>query len=752
MRSPLFKKLPSCLLGAIIAASTAVSVPVSAVDGNPPGLFELEGNTVLEANIPGTDWDYLYSLTQPNPPAKPANMVTYTGAVADLSPKTIFWKGGSKDIYDVTEWWYKEGEVPDKDDITNAYAAAFTVPDDVCMNGSTPVLCSSGSYGTPVHKKGDLVVYFGLDRYANSGDAFAGFWFFQDDAVGIGASPSGEFSGAHVARNGDQPGDLLILVEYPQASGAHPEIKIYEWDPNNELPNHVTDALALVYSDAEAECDLAGNKPACAITNTTDLANQPAWPYQPKSGTGLPFESFFEGGVNVTKLLGTTPCFSSFLAETRSSRSETATLKDFAFGNFDVCGASVVKDCKATINTAGDKVTVDFYGSASNTGGLPLYLKLEDSVTGSKINAVCFDAGDGKCGTTGDTVPGDLNTLPATTATFTLGAGQTVRFEGSYEVSNFSNQTSFADTVTLSFYEDAQATEPLDTVTDGADCPPVGTPGIAVDKNCSNPRVSETGDAFLADITGTVKNTGNVKLTGVTLSDTVFSSSQLTVVYDANKDGIVNAGEAAFSNGGDLAAGAWLAFKAGVNSPTLSHSNVLSATGYNFLKPTESVQSSDSATCSLTVAPGLTITKDCDSAYGGGSGVRLVVDSGKVVVEVGNIITVTNTGIEDLKNVVIKDDQVASLIKTSGGANLNCTAASGGADAQCTGTLDAGEVVTFKQLYKPDGTSIVGALSTPNSVFFKNIATAQGTGVLSNSGTGLKQDDAVCELCPPHTD
>src|SRR4029434_3560435 len=45
---------------------------------------------------------------------------------------------------------------------------------------------------------------------------------------------------------------------------------------------------------------------------------------------------FVEEGVDLTALgLGT--CFSTFLAETRSSQSPTATLSDFVLGSFNTC-------------------------------------------------------------------------------------------------------------------------------------------------------------------------------------------------------------------------------------------------------------------------------------------------------------------------------------------------------------------------------------------------------------------------------
>ena len=45
---------------------------------------------------------------------------------------------------------------------------------------------------------------------------------------------------------------------------------------------------------------------------------------------------FLEEGVNLSAL-GLGSCFASFLAETRSSQSPTATLSDYVIGSFNTC-------------------------------------------------------------------------------------------------------------------------------------------------------------------------------------------------------------------------------------------------------------------------------------------------------------------------------------------------------------------------------------------------------------------------------
>src|SRR5262249_5810811 len=88
--------------------------------------------------------------------------------------------------------------------------------------------------------------------------------------------------------------------------------------------------------------------------------------------------TFFEGGVNLTGLLNTSECFSSFLAETRSSASATATLKDFVLGPFKNCSIGVSKTCNVErLTNSGDNTNklfkIDYSGTVTNTsdGSLP---------------------------------------------------------------------------------------------------------------------------------------------------------------------------------------------------------------------------------------------------------------------------------------------------------------------------------------------------------------------------------------------
>jgi len=357
----------------------------------------------------------------------------------------------------------------------------------------------------------------------------------------VAPTSDGNFSGAHVAKTATTPGDVFVIVEYPQASGAVPIIKVYEWDPNDidgdknwdpdesvKQPTKVSSPLDLLIRVADAECDLAGGKLACAISNLEQQPSPP-WGYTPKSGTGLPFESFFEGGINVTRLLGSTPCFASFLAETRSSSSQTAQLKDFVQDAFPVCGASVTKDCSAEINAAGDDAQVNFTGIASNTGGQSIFVELSDDQTGATFTAVCFDTTGviGVCDGT-DAVPANLNL--GTTASFTLPAGQQVRYEGNYPLTTPVSQTSFSDEVTLNFYASSAKTSLLGSESDDATCLLDLTPNLSIAKECDpedgGVRLEVVGGKVVVAVDNviTVTNDGQEALTDVLVSDTEVQS------------------------------------------------------------------------------------------------------------------------------------------------------------------------------------------------------------------------------------
>lgn len=276
-------------------AASSLYEPVAIATPTPVGnVFELDKNAVDDAS-PLDDWETL------NNGAGSAIATTLDAngnpvEIPDLGGQTIFTTGGSKDDLDISNWRHTAGSVPPKDEITNAYAAAYQA-------------------GT------DTYVVFGADRFAQNGDSVIGFWFFQNAITPITTGPNaGTFSGVH------KNGDILILSDFTQGGG-EVTIRVFKWNAPGGSIDGTLDLLGTGFGCAASPL-------FCAEVN--DAATPSPWAYTPSKGPAniFPKGAFFEGGVNLTQLGISNVCFASFLAETRSSQSTDATLKDFVTGTF----------------------------------------------------------------------------------------------------------------------------------------------------------------------------------------------------------------------------------------------------------------------------------------------------------------------------------------------------------------------------------------------------------------------------------
>ena len=282
--------------------SFAVASPVAAYVGTPGGstIFELDGNATdsNSAALSPDDWDRID--TPPNHADSSVFIDDGFNANDD-----IFTGGGSKDPEAISQWLWKVGSVQDKDDIENAFAAAYT--------------------GT----NGHTFVYFGLDRYQTSGDATAGFWFLKNAVgkTGAGTGNGSPFSGSHSV------GDVLVVLDFSNG-GSTASAQVYTWNGSG-----------LTAGTSGTLCTVATVQNVCAIANTT---SQPSpWVYDDKAikdtaDDPFPANALFEGGIDLTALELDTGCFSTFIAETRSSTVPTATLSDLAIGSFSLCAPPTI--------------------------------------------------------------------------------------------------------------------------------------------------------------------------------------------------------------------------------------------------------------------------------------------------------------------------------------------------------------------------------------------------------------------------
>jgi len=455
----------TAVAGALLMCVGLAATPAHAVDDL--GLFELDGNAVDSPPGGAQDWQ-TFSI----PPA-----ISRTGIISDTLGQTTF-EIGSKDTSDIGTWHHGAGSSPPKDEIQDAYAVGYlyTGPDS-----------ADGSLLT-----NDSIIYAGLDRYSTNGTANAGFWFFQQS---VSLNPNGTFIGNHV------DGDLLVVVEFT-GGGSVANARVYRWTGSAE-----TGTIVLVQSLANADCTathLAGDP--CGRSNSGNA--QLFWPYTGKTNQGTNVAApgaFVEFGVNVSRLArlaggGAAPCFASFLATTRSSVSETATIKDFAGPrSFASCGIALTKNCTSGVANASQTGFIwGFNGTVTNTG------------SGTLFDVVVTDSGpDQTLGTSDDFTALNLATL---------GPNAVANYSGTFETQGSTPNPA----INIAQVDAAVVAGGPKIVSDGpvqATCPQVNLPpGLSVTKNCET-RLAVVNNQVVVRVlvSGQVCNTGASNLSNVSV-------------------------------------------------------------------------------------------------------------------------------------------------------------------------------------------------------------------------------------------
>lgn len=462
--------------------------------------FELDGNAMQGAD---EDWQTLYNGG--------GSATTFTGIVPDKNgTDNIFTGGGSKTPNLIEDWmWKSSPPPPDKDNITHAYAANYNVA-------------------------GEQVIYFGADLYADNGDAELAFWFFQDN---VNPTASG-FDGEHVDE------DAYVAVKFSNG-GTQANITVYEWwsacdkqdIPSGNSPlvagDCAADNIRVLVPETTAVC-VPGSEVsiACAITNTGTETSP--WTYTPKSGSAntFPPTTFFEGGINIYEVFGANKCFSSFMATTGASTSFTATAKDFALGDFNVCSVDVTKICE---NDSEDDDSPGSYkfnvrGCGINDGGAAIEITTFENAIGGDASydptPVWYVPGqvgdplrdfDPSTDCENDNLLKEAIANGASTTSLIVEAGDALI----YEFVENTDMNGATDTVTI----DADAVDIVDADIDAdtatATCSIVEFPAsLIVNKQCTV-KVVELGANLVVkiEVAGSVCNTGKVELTSLTLLD-----------------------------------------------------------------------------------------------------------------------------------------------------------------------------------------------------------------------------------------
>jgi hypothetical protein len=316
--------------------------------------FQLDGDVL--ASVGGSaalpyDWDSIFTAAGAPVASLPSgfsapgferDFQSSLGAAGGtfVTSDTSTYATGSKDTLPISGWQCNfDNNVNSKIDVMNAYAVAYTDGEDEYM-------------------------YFALERNTNTGDANVGFWFLQD-AVGCESTGgAADFTGGH------RDGDVLVVSAF-SGGGTVSTINVYRWDGDD-----VTGSLNPVPIGSGVDCRAVTTLPgdnACAAANTADITTP--WltsNFKDKVGNKLRTAEFFEGGINLTNLDLGGQCFSSFLGDTRSSTSLTATLFDYAGGTVGQCDSTIVttpkSDAAGTTNLTSVQIpadgTLEVYDSA----------------------------------------------------------------------------------------------------------------------------------------------------------------------------------------------------------------------------------------------------------------------------------------------------------------------------------------------------------------------------------------------------
>jgi hypothetical protein len=321
--------------------------------------FQLDGDVIASTttNAGGStqtvDWDSIFDAngdavaslpTGFSDPGFEADFNVNGNGTFNTSDNTTY-ATGSKDTLPISGWQCnQDNNVNSKIDVMNAYSVSGTNTD------------------------GDEIVYFALERNVNTGTADVGFWFLQSAVSCVSTGSAVTFSGAHT------DGDVLVVSEFTNG-GTVSVINVYRWDGGANGSLNTTPVGAGV--DCRSATTLPGDS-ACAAANTTANGTNGTittpWltaNFKDKVGHSLRTSEFFEGGINLTDLNLGGRCFNTFIGDTRSSTSLTATLFDFAAGETGSCasGVSTAQDW-----VPNDSATVSVTGTSTWAGSVAFTL------------------------------------------------------------------------------------------------------------------------------------------------------------------------------------------------------------------------------------------------------------------------------------------------------------------------------------------------------------------------------------------
>ncbi len=309
------------------------------------------------------------------------------------------------------------------------------------------------------------VVYVGAERDSQHGSAFNGYWILQSGISVPGATTTAgqldctpgaplDFSGRHVC------GDVLVLFNY-ETGGRIGRVAAYRWQPgfsaNNvgcdgisstgdECPSPTSseshDPLCLIVDVANGDCRLvSASDDLCGRVNGEPDCQPTRRKPQPCSGPGsfsrrwapdstVAPTTFSEAGIDLTAL-GLNLCVGAFMAETRSSPSVYATLKDYVLASTGLteCGVGLTKTPSVTDVCEGRDapVTYTYVVSSGSPTALTVNLVDDNGTPADTSDDIDVDGGAGFSLASGAsqtfTITQIINTTTTNTVTATAATG-----------------------------------------------------------------------------------------------------------------------------------------------------------------------------------------------------------------------------------------------------------------------------------------------------------------------------------------
>lgn len=358
------------------AALAPISGPVVSLESGAPnvpsapevygiGVFELDGNAVPfdftappTVTVSATDWFSVYNKTL-TPSLTLANITSVGFRLDGTGSNEDIFQPGSKINDELSAWSIASGSAPDKGDLVNAMGAIAVHP------------------GTLT----ETLAYLGLSRTDNSGSTSYGFWLLQ---------PSVAISGNQFYISGTNTlathkvNDLLVLTDFSNG-GDVARIQLFRWDGAG------TSSLFDLNGVNIADCRNAPADPiGCGRSNTLPISV--TWPYYNKGVSGftstVPIGQFFEAGVNLSRVLGGNQgCYSSLVAFSSASFSDSSSLKDTVLASLQTCAQIEMVKSAAPQSKEGDVITYTI--TMSNPGATLMRLHtFSDTLVGNLTNLV----------------------------------------------------------------------------------------------------------------------------------------------------------------------------------------------------------------------------------------------------------------------------------------------------------------------------------------------------------------------------